>query len=89
LTACPLVVALQESFLEDINNILNSGEVPNLWLTEDQEQISAAMRPLMAAAGIAPTKQVRSSRCPVMSRHGHAMLLLSESLALSSVTARL
>lgn len=63
-----LLLPLQESFLEDINNILNSGEVPNLWLTEDQETISAAMRPLMAAAGIAPTKQVRSSCCLVMSR---------------------
>jgi hypothetical protein len=28
---------VQENFLEDINNILNSGEVPNLWKTEDTE----------------------------------------------------
>ena len=30
---------LNESFLEDINNILNSGEVPNMWKTEDKENV--------------------------------------------------
>ena len=30
---------IQESFLEDINNILNSGEVPNMWKTEDKDAI--------------------------------------------------
>jgi dynein heavy chain len=30
---------LQESFLEDINNILNTGEVPNLMLLEDRDYI--------------------------------------------------
>ena len=29
----------QESFLEDINNILNTGEVPNLMLPEDKDKI--------------------------------------------------
>jgi dynein heavy chain len=33
-----------EAFLEDINNILNSGEVPNLWGNDDIEAISAALR---------------------------------------------
>ena len=42
---------LQESFLEDINNILNSGEVPNLMGNEDMEVISAAMRPIMLVGG--------------------------------------
>jgi dynein heavy chain, axonemal len=49
--------SLQESFLEDINNILNSGEVPNLLGNDDMEAISAAMRPLMMAAGLPITKQ--------------------------------
>ena len=31
---------LYESFLEDINNILNTGEVPNLMLSEDKEWIN-------------------------------------------------
>jgi dynein heavy chain len=30
---------LEESFLEDINNILNTGEVPNLMLPEDKEKV--------------------------------------------------
>ena len=47
---------VQESFLEDINNILNSGEVPNLMGSDDLEQIGAAMRPVMAAAGLPITK---------------------------------
>ena len=31
---------LQESFLEDINNILNTGEVPNLMASEDRDYIN-------------------------------------------------
>ena len=30
---------IDESFLEDINNVLNTGEVPNLMLTEDKDYI--------------------------------------------------
>ncbi len=64
----PPRIPAQESFLEDLNNILNSGEVPNLWLPEDQEQIASAMRPLMAAAGVPPTKQVRRRSPPLERR---------------------
>lgn len=31
---------LKESFLEDINNILNTGEVPNLMIGEDKDYIA-------------------------------------------------
>lgn len=41
---------------QDINNILNSGEVPNLMRPEDLEEISGVMRPLLQARGRAPTK---------------------------------
>ncbi|KAK9803422.1 hypothetical protein WJX72_010826 [[Myrmecia] bisecta] len=47
---------VMESFLEDINNLLNSGEVPNMMRLEDQEEIASAMRPLMQAAAVPTTK---------------------------------
>ena len=31
---------LMESFLEDINNVLNTGEIPNLMLGEDKDYIN-------------------------------------------------
>eukprot|EP00294_Goniomonas_avonlea_P007519 CAMPEP_0114565520 /NCGR_PEP_ID=MMETSP0114-20121206/14353_1 /TAXON_ID=31324 /ORGANISM="Goniomonas sp, Strain m" /LENGTH=1925 /DNA_ID=CAMNT_0001751771 /DNA_START=60 /DNA_END=5835 /DNA_ORIENTATION=- len=45
-----------ESFLEDINNVLNSGEVPNIFDLQDQDQIFNACRPIVMAKGQAPTK---------------------------------
>lgn len=36
---------LRESFLEDINNILNSGEVPNLFAPDEYENIVDTLRP--------------------------------------------
>ena len=35
---------VKESFLEDLNNILNTGEVPNIWGPEDYEEILTEMR---------------------------------------------
>ena len=47
---------VQENFLEDINNILNSGEVPNLLKNEDTEAIGATLRPIMQSMGLPVTK---------------------------------
>ena len=47
---------VKESFLEDINNILNSGEVPNLFGNDDLEKIGNVIRPIMQASGQAVTK---------------------------------
>lgn len=47
---------IKESFLEDINNILNAGEVPNLMGNEDFEEIAALLRPLMQSAGLPVTR---------------------------------
>lgn len=41
-----------EEFLEDINNILNSGEVPNLFEKDELEQALAATRPRAKEVGI-------------------------------------
>ncbi|XP_035980517.1 dynein heavy chain 1, axonemal isoform X4 [Fundulus heteroclitus] len=45
-----------ESFLEDICNILNSGDVPNLYTLEEQERILKAMRPVVEGQGQQPTE---------------------------------
>jgi dynein heavy chain len=42
---------VEEGFLEDINNVLNTGEVPNLYAHEDIEKIVGLVRPLAIAAG--------------------------------------
>lgn len=47
---------VHESFLEDINNILNSGEVPNLFDGEQIEAIVNKVRPLARAAGKVETR---------------------------------
>ena len=36
----------QESFLEDINNLLNTGEVPNLFPLDEKQEICEKMRQL-------------------------------------------
>jgi dynein heavy chain len=46
-----------ETFLEDINNILNSGEVPNLYESDEIERIIGMVRPLAKAAGKLETKE--------------------------------
>lgn len=45
-----------ESFLEDINNILNSGDVPNLYASDEQERIMVAMKPVVLELRQQPTK---------------------------------
>ena len=38
---------IAESFLEDINNVLNTGEIPNLMLPEDRDKIVNGVRPVV------------------------------------------
>jgi len=43
---------VNEGFVEDINNILNTGEVPNLFTAEDQTDIVESVRPVAEKSGI-------------------------------------
>ncbi|CAH1962386.1 unnamed protein product [Acanthoscelides obtectus] len=43
---------VQEEFLEDINNMLNSGEVPNLFEADEYEKVIIGCRPSAKEAGI-------------------------------------
>ena len=45
-----------ESFLEDINNILNSGDVPNIYAKDELDKIYDKMKPECINAGLLPTK---------------------------------
>lgn len=47
-----------ESFLEDINNILNSGDVPNIYPAEDLDSICTnnEIKGIVQDAGLQPTK---------------------------------
>lgn len=48
---------VMETFLEDLNNILNTGDVPNLMSApEDQDAIATAARPICAAKGLQANK---------------------------------
>jgi dynein heavy chain len=47
---------VKEDFVEAINNILNSGDVPNLYANEDFDAISTACRKLCQEQGMQPTK---------------------------------
>ena len=38
---------VKETFLEDINNVLNTGEIPNLFLPEDYDKIINGVRPVV------------------------------------------
>ncbi len=49
---------VREDFLEDINCVLNTGEVPNVFGPEDYERIMADVTPLARAAGKLESKDV-------------------------------
>lgn len=58
LSCCTLISPQikNESFLEDINNVLNSGDIPNLYSSDEQDQIVNTMRPYIQEQGLQPTK---------------------------------
>lgn len=46
-----------ESFLEDINNLLNSGEIPNLFAPDERQQINDELADKAKAAGVPQTRE--------------------------------
>lgn len=46
----------KESFLEDVNNLLNSGEVPGMYAPEDKERIIGSIRDWLLTQGAPATK---------------------------------
>ena len=42
--------------MEDLNNILNSGDVPNIYTTEELDSIYSTMKPVVQESGLPPTK---------------------------------
>ena len=47
---------VKEEFMEDINAVLNSGDVPNIYGGDEIEAIGGVMRPILQAQGIPQTK---------------------------------
>nr|XP_022908003.1 dynein heavy chain 1, axonemal-like [Onthophagus taurus] len=45
-----------ESFLEDLNSILNSGDVPNIYASDELDKIFQEMKALVTEMGLAATK---------------------------------
>eukprot|EP00048_Salpingoeca_helianthica_P012917 m.190889 g.190889 ORF g.190889 m.190889 type:complete len:3952 (+) comp15437_c5_seq39:290-12145(+) len=67
-----------ESFLEDINNILNSGDVPGIYDPSEQDEIYNAMKSIVQASGLNPTKSNLMSRyCMRVRSNVHCVICMS------------
>ena len=49
---------INEGFLEDINNLLNSGEVPGMYENDEKDRIIGDVRPYVESLGLPPTRDV-------------------------------
>ncbi|KAK3247052.1 hypothetical protein CYMTET_43439 [Cymbomonas tetramitiformis] len=49
---------VNEGFVEDINNLLNSGEVPGLFPDDEKNRLMADLRPYIQSLGLPETKDV-------------------------------
>lgn len=47
---------MHEEFLEDINCLLNAGEVPDLFASDELEKLLTDMRPVLEFEGVAPSR---------------------------------
>ena len=46
---------INEAFIENLNNLLNTGEIPNLMLPEDKDEITNGVRPICVERKIIDT----------------------------------
>merc|ERR1719191_2668540 len=69
---------VKEDFVEAVNNVLNSGDVPNLYKTEDMDTIGQACRSMCQAMGMAPTKSnIFSAYLTRVKKNVHVVLAFS------------
>ena len=69
---------VKEQMLEDVNNILNTGEVPNLMQPEDMDKIIESCRTFVKAAGKQETRNVMLAQFVSMCRDNvHIVLTMS------------
>ncbi|CBZ27922.1 putative dynein heavy chain [Leishmania mexicana MHOM/GT/2001/U1103] len=69
---------VHEEMLEDINNLLNTGEVPNLMESDEVDQIVEAVRPYAVAAGKRETRNTIFSHFVSMCRDQvHVVMAMS------------
>ena len=64
----------KESFLEDVNNLLNSGEVPGMYAAEDKERVIGSIREWLLTQG-APTSKVPALSSPLAKLQPPSLLL--------------
>jgi dynein heavy chain len=69
---------VNDSFLEDINNILNAGEVPNLFPSDELDKVIGDMRPIVKKMGLPETKDMCWMQFVLRVRHYlHIVLCMS------------
>lgn len=66
-----------ESFLEDVNSILNSGDVPNIYASDEMDRIYGTMRGPVQEAGLQPTKSnLFATYCKAVRSNLHCVLTM-------------
>ncbi len=69
---------VQEQFVEMVNNVLSSGDVPNMYKNEDMDAISNACRAACTKAGLQPTKaNIFATYINVVKSNLHVILAFS------------
>ncbi|RHY05497.1 hypothetical protein DYB25_001425 [Aphanomyces astaci] len=66
-----------ESFLEDINNILNTGDVPNLYAADEMEKIVSMVRPIAAGMGKVTREDIIAHYLTLVRENLHFVLAFS------------